>query len=389
VFGGGPVNTTVRLLESKQLDSHHHKAGVLMRRNPVSLAVMVLLTTPLIVAAQSTPTVLEIGKSISRQLLGDNRDVFQVNLQPGQFLHLSVMQDGVDVLITVFHPDGTKLLNVDSPIGKLGLEVVRFVADAAGAYRIEIHSASETEKGKYDIEIKELRPARPEEKKQSSEIQTLTKLNAERLRAESREDKNTLFRIYADEVLVVSPNNRSSIGERRAILGAARPSPHQSIEETMKIDNVKVLLSEDTAVVSSIVDVNWKIGEQRLTIKTCYSDTYVKRSDRWQLLATHMALVDSNPSKATVIKLDPKLLDEYAGVYQLSPTIRLKVYRKGDKLIMEGVDGSAYDLMPESADSFVIRGTPGKRIFVRDSNGKVTHLLFSTRGQELRAVKDQ
>jgi hypothetical protein len=95
---------------------------------------------------------------------------------------------------------------------------------------------------------------------------------------------------------------------------------------------VKVLLAEDTAVVASIVDTSWNIGEQRLTMKTCHSDTYVRRSDRWRLLATHMAIVNSPPPKATVIKLDPKLLDEYAGVYQLGQAIRLKVYRKGDKL---------------------------------------------------------
>jgi len=363
-----------------------------MRRNSASLAVMVLLASPLIVPAQNAPTVLGIGKPISRQLISGNRDVFLVNLQPEQFLHLSVMQDGVDVLITVFHPDGTKLLNVDSPIGKLGLEEVQFVADVAGAYRIEIHSASETEKGKYDIKIEELRPAGPDEKKQSAEIQALIKLDAERLHAESRQDRSTLFRIYADKVLMVSPDSRSSIGERRAILGADRLSPHQSIEETMTIDDVKVLLAEDTAVVSSIASVSWTIGEQRLAMKLCYSDTYVKRFNRWQLLASHMALVDSNGSKApdaAVMKLDPKLLDEYAGVYRLSSAIRLRVYRQGDKLILEGVDGSPYDLIPESADTFVIKGTPAKHTFVRDRSGKVTQLMISAMGQELRSVKVQ
>lgn len=363
-----------------------------MKRNSVTLAVMVLLATPLIAVSQNTPTALAIGKPIWRQLLSGNRDVFLVNLQPEQFLHLSVMQDGVDVLVTVYHPDGTRLLNIDSPTGKLGIEEVQFVADVAGGYRIEIHSASETEQGKYGIRIEELRPAKPDEKKQSSEIQTLIKLDAERLRAETREDKNTLFRIYADKVLVVSPDSRSSIGERRAILGADRLSPHPSIEATMTIDDVKVLLAADTAVVSSIASVSWTIGEQKLAMKFCYSGTYVKRFDRWQLLASHMGLVNSNSSQApvaAVMKLDPKLLDEYAGVYQPSSAIRLRVYRMGDKLILEGVDGTAYDLIPESADTFMIKGTPAKHIFVRDSSGKVTHLVMSAMGQEIRAVKVQ
>lgn len=359
-----------------------------MRRIPFTLAVMVSLATPLIVIAQSTPTLLEINEPISRQLAGGNRDVFQVKLQPGQFLHLSVMQDGLDVLIAVFHPDGTKLLDIDSPIGKLGLEQVRLVADTVGAYRIEIHSPLETEKGKYDIKIEELRTAKPNERKQFSEVQALTKLNAERLLAVSKGDKNTLFRIYADEVLVVGPDNRPSIGERRSILAAPRPSLPQSVKETMTIKDVKVLLSEDTAVVTSIVDFIMNIGEQRVTIQTCYSDTYVKRSDRWQLLATHAALVD-NPSKAKALKLDTNLLDEYTGTYQLSPTIRLLVYRESDKLIIEGVGGTAHELVPESTSSFLIRGAPTKYIFVRDNSGKVTQLVMSAMGQESKAIKVQ
>jgi ketosteroid isomerase-like protein len=363
-----------------------------MKQKAISLVAIVLLATPLIVAAQTAPIALEIGKPIWRQILNGNKDVFLVNLQPEQFLHLSIMQDGVDVLITVFRPDGTRLLNVDSPTGKQGLEDVQFVADVAGGYRIEIHAASETEKGKYGIRIEELRLAKPDEKKQSSEIQALIKLDAELLGAATREDKNTLFRIYADKVLVVSPNNRSSIGERKAILGADGMSPHPSIVATMIIDDVKVLVAVDTAVVSSIATVTWTIGDQRVAMKFCYSNTYVRRSDRWQLLASHITLADNNPFKAPVaaeMKLDPKLLDDYAGVYQPSSAIRLRVYRDGDKLILEGVDGREYDLIPESKDTFVIKGIPTKHIFVRDSTGKVTHLLQSAMGQEIRAAKVQ
>jgi hypothetical protein len=292
-------------------------------------------------------------------------------------------------LITVFHPDGSKLLNVDAPIGKLGLEEVRFVANNSGEYRIEIRPLSETESGRYEIKIEELRAARPVEEKQFAEVQALKKLNAERFRADAVHDKNALFRIYADEVLFVNPANHSSIGERRSILGAARQQPHSSIEQSMSIDEVKVLLAEDTAVLSSIVEVKWNVGGQKITLRSCYSDTYVKRSGRWQLLATHMTLVDQAQSKPQEISLDPELLDEYVGVYQLSSTIRLKVHRADNKLFVEGVGGTQHELVPESTDSFLIRGTATKHLFIRDSRGKVTHLVLRAIGQELKAAKLQ
>lgn len=359
-----------------------------MRRVTFTLPIIFLLAAPMIVTAQSTPTWLEINKPILRRLSGSDKHVFQVNLQPEQFLHVSLMQDGIDVVITVFHPDGTKLLDIDSPVGKIGLEEVRLVADTMGAYRIEIDSPFEPDAGNYEIKIEELRRARPNEKKHFSEIQALIKLNSERLLAESREDKNTLFRIYADEVLMVSPNDRASIGERRAILSAPRLGPPPSVKKTMTIKDVKVLLSDDTAVVGSIVHFTFNVGEQSVTIQTCYSDTYVKRTDRWQLLATHPALImDNNPSKAKALVLDTKLLDEYTGEYQLSPTIRLLVYKESDKLIIEGVGGSVHELVPESANTFLIKGSPTKHIFVRDGSGKVTHLVMNAMGQELKAVK--
>jgi hypothetical protein len=188
--------------------------------------------------------------------------------------------------------------------------------------------------------------------------------------------------------MVVSPSYRSSIGDGRSILGAERAIPHSSIQETMKIDDVKVLLADDTAVVASIVVTYWNIGEQKLTIKMCHSDTYVKRAGRWQLLATHAAIVDSPADKPAAVNVDPRLFDAYAGVYQLGG-ILLKVYRKGDKLFMEGVAGTPFELIPESPDIFMMSGTPAKHIFVRDSNGKVTHLVTRARGQELRATKVQ
>lgn len=361
-----------------------------MRRYSTLLAIVVLLFVPIGICAQNTPVVLEPGTPLSRYLSGGNRDVFLVGMQPRQFLHLSIMQDGMDVLITVFHPDGTTLLNLDAPIGKTGLEEVQFVADVAGTYRIEVHPISDSESGRYDIKIEALRPARAAEERQFSEIQMLMKLDAERLRAESRQDESALFRIYADKVLVVGPDSHSSIGDRKAILGADRLAPHRSIEETMTIDEVKVLLAEDTAVVSSITSSNWKIGEQNVSTRFCQSATYIRRMDRWQLLASQVSLVNKELSKTSpkaVIKLDPKVLDDYAGVYQVSPEIRMKVYRRGTQLILEGVDGTPYELIPEAPDRFVIKGTPAKHIFVRDANGKVTHLSMKAMGQEIKATR--
>jgi hypothetical protein len=187
---------------------------------------------------------------------------------------------------------------------------------------------------------------------------------------------------------VVGPDSGISIGDKKALLAASRLRPHASIKKAMTIKDVKVVLSEETAVVASIVHFTFNIGEQTMTIKTCYSDTYVKRDARWQLLATHPALIlENNLPTVKAPSPDRKLLDEYAGEYQVSQSIRLLVYREDDKLVIEGVGGTAHKLVPESASTFFIKGSPTKYTFVKDVSGKVTHIQMSAMGQDLKAVK--
>ena len=103
---------------------------------------------------------LELNKPIERELKGGENHVYQFTLAERQFLHVVAMQRGVDVVVSLFTPEGKKVLEVDSPNGNRGEELLWFISDAAGDYRIEIASLEkEIPAGKYEVAIKELRPA--------------------------------------------------------------------------------------------------------------------------------------------------------------------------------------------------------------------------------------
>jgi erythromycin esterase len=126
----------------------------------ILLLVFMMLQTTLIAMAQQPSTEvpgLELGKPIERELSASDVHSYQVTLAAGQFLRAVVEQRGIDVVVTVFAPDGQKLAEIDSPNGTQGPEPVTIEVKAAGAHRLEIRSLEkEAQPGRYEVKIEEL-----------------------------------------------------------------------------------------------------------------------------------------------------------------------------------------------------------------------------------------
>ena len=101
--------------------------------------------------------VLEPGKPVERELKNGETHAYQIVLSVGQFLDAAVNQRGVDLVVRVFAPDGSKLAEIDSPNGNQGDEPVVVEAKASGAYRVEVSPLQQdSSQGKYEIRINEL-----------------------------------------------------------------------------------------------------------------------------------------------------------------------------------------------------------------------------------------
>lgn len=96
----------------------------------------------LLVSAQTTTETrpLSIGIPMERDLTGGQAHSYQLSLLAEQYLHVTVEQRGIDVAITLFAPDGKKLIEVDSPSGSSGEEVLAWVTNVAGNYRVEVRA---------------------------------------------------------------------------------------------------------------------------------------------------------------------------------------------------------------------------------------------------------
>ncbi len=104
----------------------------------------------------AAPISLELGKPLERSLAAGETHSYILNLNANQYAHVVVDQRGVDVVTSIFSPDGTKLVQVDCPNANYGPEPFFLVAETAGMYRIEVQSMS-TKTARYEVKLEELR----------------------------------------------------------------------------------------------------------------------------------------------------------------------------------------------------------------------------------------
>jgi CHAT domain-containing protein/Tfp pilus assembly protein PilF len=108
---------------------------------------------------------LEIGKSLRESLAGGHSISYSLILEAGSYAEVVVEQQGIDVVIDLFEPDGKKLAEFDSPNGASGSEVVRFIAMKPGSYRLAVRSpAPDAPSGHYEATVVAIRPATESDK---------------------------------------------------------------------------------------------------------------------------------------------------------------------------------------------------------------------------------
>ncbi len=138
---------------------------LLCRAVSISLAIVLLIAgapkssaAPLL-QSQTAPIPLELSKPIERAINAGETHSYTLTLTAGQYAYITVDQREVDVVVSIYTPEGSKVARVDSPNGNHGIEPVSVVAETSGAYRVEVLSTSPKKPGKYEVEVEDLRVA--------------------------------------------------------------------------------------------------------------------------------------------------------------------------------------------------------------------------------------
>ncbi|MFY9224099.1 MAG: tetratricopeptide repeat protein, partial [Blastocatellia bacterium] len=109
---------------------------------------------------------LTLDNIVKSGLAGKQKELYDINVETNQSIYIIVQQQGIDVVVTIYDPEGKKISEIDSPNGIEGPEPVFFTTSLDGVYKLEISSLDpEAKFGKYEVHLKEQRVSYSEDEK--------------------------------------------------------------------------------------------------------------------------------------------------------------------------------------------------------------------------------
>ena len=103
---------------------------------------------------------LEPGRTVEREIGGDQKHEYQIKLSEKQYASVIVEQRGIDVVVQLFTSDGKVIASFDDEARVQGQEKAELVADAAGIYRLVVRARfSRLPAARYVIRLNEIRAA--------------------------------------------------------------------------------------------------------------------------------------------------------------------------------------------------------------------------------------
>jgi hypothetical protein len=219
-----------------------------------------------------------------------------------------------------------------------------------------------------------------ESSRQDNAEQELKRLEDEWLNSYLRGDKQTFDRIVADDFVRTDESGKvATKAEERALVQA----PPASVNASLNNDDLKVRFYGSTAIVTGLI-ISKVQGS--LSFNSRFTDTFIKRGGRWQVVARHYSRV---PPERIASKVDPKIYDDYVGRYEIAPNVVLDITKEGEKLMTQTTGQPKMELLPESEIEFFIKGFTAQFVFVRDGTGRATKLIINQDGQRVTAKKLQ
>ena len=200
--------------------------------------------------------------------------------------------------------------------------------------------------------------------------QALRRLEDQWLGSYLRGDKTTFDRIVADDFTGTDESDkvRSKAQERELI-----QAPLASIKTSLTNKDVRVRVYGDAAIVTGRIVVKTQLsGQPEISFQSRFTDTFVKRQERWRVVARHYSRL---PVERTVVKLDPKVYDQYVGQYEVAPNFILTVTKEGEKLMSQATGQPKFELLPVSEVAFFIKDISALFIFMRGQSGEVERMI--------------
>ncbi len=154
----------------------------------VIFAFIVLLQTYTVTLSNSQEVKsLELGKSLERELKGNQKHTYQLKLSQGELAKIKAEQTEIDIAVEVISPDGKQLMDVDNSPLKSSPEKIILLANSSGEYKLIIRLSDEKTSGQYKIILDDLHIANDKDRNLFEAETLLTE--AQKLKQERKYDE--------------------------------------------------------------------------------------------------------------------------------------------------------------------------------------------------------
>jgi CHAT domain-containing protein/lipopolysaccharide biosynthesis regulator YciM len=128
------------------------------------IAVIVLIFPLMLIEPAFSQELLQIGKSIDREIKGGEKHSYQIALTSTQYVYVVIEQRGIDVVANLFKGDGKPISEFNSELRLQGKEKIELVAESTDTFRLDIEPKYKlSPAGHYEIRLEELRTATSDE----------------------------------------------------------------------------------------------------------------------------------------------------------------------------------------------------------------------------------
>lgn len=93
------------------------------------------------------------------------------------------------------------------------------------------------------------------------------------------------------------------------------------------------------------------------------------------------------PRERVAIKVETKLYDAYVGEYEFGPNRIMTITKEGDRLFAQRAGAPRGEILPESETKFFLTIADVQFVFIKDDTGKVSGMILSANGQEMKGNK--
>ncbi|HEY1023809.1 MAG TPA: serine hydrolase [Sphingobacteriaceae bacterium] len=87
------------------------------------------------------------------------------------------------------------------------------------------------------------------------------------------------------------------------------------------------------------------------------------------------------PAEKKIVKVEQKILDQYAGEYQLNPAFTIQVTTENGKIFGQATGQPKFEIFPTSNTEFFLKVVDANITFIKDEAGMVTEMILNQGGK--------